>query len=696
MGFQRMRTHQQKLEAISKPWCDEKADRFPLTKSPKCSDLHESKECLRADTIGACKERGAYHTWTMKHPSALKMFDQMMSGARKKRIAVFLDYDGTLSPIVDEPDRAFMSDAMRAAVCDVAQHFPTAIISGRCRDKVYDFVQLPDVYYAGSHGMDIMVPSRHPTNCDNGDTKLGNEEVVFQPAKEFLPKIEEIYKVLDERTMKIRGVLIENNKFCLSVHFRRVNEKDWSTLEGLVKDVLKDYPNFRLTWGRKVMEIRPCIKWDKGCALEYLLDTLGFGTDTDVLPFYLGDDRTDEDAFKVLERREQGFPIIVSSIPRDTKASHSLRDPSESSTSLVEWYCNKLTKKCTGYTSYVLQFRLSMGFQRMRTHQQKLEAISKPWCDEKADRFPLTKSPKCSDLHESKECLRADTIWASKEVGAYHTWTMMSGAKKKRIAVFLDNDGTLSPIMRAAVRDVAQHFSTAIISRRCRDKVYDFVQLPDVYYVGSHGMDIMVPSRHPTNCDNGDTKLGNEEVVFQPAKEFLPKIEEVANLLDERTMKIRGVLIENNKFCLSVHFRRVNEKQGLCMTDTTSDVQDWSTLEGLVKDVLQDYPNFRLTWGRKIRPCIKWDKGCALEYLLDTLGFGTDTDVLPFYLGDDRTDEDAFKVPKEAKAGFPIIVSSIPGYQSFSLPPRSIRGYVVLIAVSEVGKNSAANNSFGN
>ncbi|XP_068665679.1 probable trehalose-phosphate phosphatase C [Aristolochia californica] len=329
MGFQRIRAHEQKLEEISKSWSDEKAEKFTLTKSLKCCDLHEIQECQLLDSINASREGGAYHTWTMKHPSALKMFDQMMCGAKKRRIAVFLDYDGTLSPIVDEPDRAFMSEAMRSAVRDVAEHFPTAIISGRCRDKVYEFVQLPDVYYAGSHGMDIMVPSQHPNNCGNSDMKLGNEEVLFQPAKEFLPKIDEIYKVLNERTMKIRGVLIENNKFCLSVHFRRVNEADWSILEEQVKNVLKGYPNFRLTWGRKVMEIRPCIKWDKGCALEYLLDTLGLGTDADVLPFYLGDDRTDEDAFKVLERRGQGFPIIVSSIPRDTKASFSLRDPAE-------------------------------------------------------------------------------------------------------------------------------------------------------------------------------------------------------------------------------------------------------------------------------------------------------------------------------------------------------------------------------
>ena len=76
--------------------------------------------------------------------------------------------------------------------------------------------------------------------------------------------------------------------------------QDYSTLEEKVQSLIAKYPHFHLTRGKKVIEIRPSIKWNKGHALEYLLDTLGFSGSNDVFPVYIGDDRTDEDAFKVL------------------------------------------------------------------------------------------------------------------------------------------------------------------------------------------------------------------------------------------------------------------------------------------------------------------------------------------------------------------------------------------------------------
>ncbi|CAL5384143.1 unnamed protein product [Camellia sinensis] len=298
--------------------------------SPTRKPLSESEDQIKSSWI------------QLHHPSALTMFEQIINASSGKQIVMFLDYDGTLSPIVEDPDRAFMTKEMRKAVSDVAQYFPTAIVTGRCRAKVYSFVKLSQLYYAGSHGMDIKGPAKDSNNIEvNANANLNdNQGLSFQPAREFLPMIDKVYKVLLEKIKSTPGAKVENNKFCLSVHYRCVDEKSWNALAEQVKSVLNDYPKLKLTQGRKVLEIRPTIKWDKGKALEFLLESLGYANSDDVFPVYIGDDRTDEDAFKVLRDRGQGFGILVSKVPKETNASYSLQEPSEVMhflRRLVEW-----------------------------------------------------------------------------------------------------------------------------------------------------------------------------------------------------------------------------------------------------------------------------------------------------------------------------------------------------------------------
>ncbi|XP_054825417.1 probable trehalose-phosphate phosphatase F isoform X2 [Prosopis cineraria] len=275
-----------------------------------------------------------YHSWMRHYPSALDSFDNLVDRAKDKKIAMFLDYDGTLSPIVDDPDSAFMSEAMRATVRSVAKYFPTAIISGRSRDKVFDLVKLTELYYAGSHGMDIIGPVCETLSINNPDClkstdPQGKEITLFQPAKEFLPMIDEVFGTLVEITRDIKGAKVENHKFCVSVHYRNVDENNWITVGQLVHDMLKNYPRLRSTHGRKVLEIRPVIDWNKGKAVEFILESLGLSDKDDVIAIYIGDDRTDEDAFKVLRESKSGCGILVSSVRKESDAFYSLRDPSE-------------------------------------------------------------------------------------------------------------------------------------------------------------------------------------------------------------------------------------------------------------------------------------------------------------------------------------------------------------------------------
>ncbi|KDP25632.1 hypothetical protein JCGZ_20788 [Jatropha curcas] len=287
----------------------------------------------------------ADYSWMLKYPSALNSFEQITNFAKKKKIAIFLDYDGTLSPIVDDPDQALMSSDMRSAVRNVAKYFPTAIISGRSRDKVYELVGLTELYYAGSHGMDIVGPinkavsNDHP-NCIQSTDQQGEEVNLFQPAIEFIRMIDEVFRTLVENTKEIKGAKVEHHKFCASVHYRNVEEKNWPAIAQIVHDILKQYPRLKLTHGRKVLEVRPVIDWNKGKAVEFLLESLGLNNHDDVLPIYIGDDRTDEDAFKVLREGNKGYGILVSSTPKETNAFYSLRDPTEVMkflNSLVRW-----------------------------------------------------------------------------------------------------------------------------------------------------------------------------------------------------------------------------------------------------------------------------------------------------------------------------------------------------------------------
>ncbi|XP_075657874.1 putative trehalose-phosphate phosphatase 3 [Castanea sativa] len=287
---------------------------------------------------------GSYDVWLKNHPSALSSFDEIKRVAHEKQMVVFLDYDGTLSPIVNDPDRAFMSNAMRSAVRKVGKHFPTAIVSGRSRDKVFQFVRLNNIYYAGSHGMDISTPSvslyygNHKHQTRTIDEK-GNEMVNFCPAQKFLPRIQTIKVMLQEITRGIKGAMVEDNKFCLSVHFRCVNEDE------KVDSAMKCYKDFHISEGKEVMEIRPNINWDKGLALQYILDNLGFENSSKVLPIYIGDDKTDEDAFKMIKSIGRGFPIVVSSTPKETEALYSLHYPIEVMSFLIR--LAKWKKDCT-------------------------------------------------------------------------------------------------------------------------------------------------------------------------------------------------------------------------------------------------------------------------------------------------------------------------------------------------------------
>jgi trehalose-phosphatase len=242
--------------------------------------------------------------------SALDCLDQIFVPARGHRVAVFLDYDGTLTPIVDHPEEAFLSDSMRQTLQELAARVPVAILSGRDLDDVRKRVGIENIVYAGSHGFDI----------------AGPRGLRRQMASEFLPKLDTAERKLQAALDGISGARVERKRLSIATHYRNVKKENVPRVKQAVGEVAWRHRELRKMTGKKVHELQPDIDWDKGQALMWLLETLGLEGE-DVFPIYIGDDRTDEDAFRVLKQR--GIGILVSEKPKFTTARYSLRDPVE-------------------------------------------------------------------------------------------------------------------------------------------------------------------------------------------------------------------------------------------------------------------------------------------------------------------------------------------------------------------------------
>jgi trehalose 6-phosphate phosphatase len=245
-------------------------------------------------------------------PSARERFNEISRQVEGKRLAVFLDYDGTLTPIARRPDQAKLSNAMRASVQDLARRATVAIISGRDLKDVRARVGLDHIFYAGSHGFDIAGP--------------GGREQAFQEGQSFLPELDRAEQELTMLADRITGAHVERKRFSIAVHYREVPEDSVPDVKAAVDQTHTHFPRLRKSSGKKIFELQPDVDWHKGKALQWLLTTLGLDR-PDVLPLYIGDDVTDEDAFRLVQGR--GIGIVVRDEPRATQAAYALENPEE-------------------------------------------------------------------------------------------------------------------------------------------------------------------------------------------------------------------------------------------------------------------------------------------------------------------------------------------------------------------------------
>jgi trehalose 6-phosphate phosphatase len=227
-------------------------------------------------------------------------------------LAVFLDYDGTLTPIVARPELAVLGADMRAALERLAAHTVVGVISGRDLEDVRAMVDSAGLWYAGSHGFDIVGPD--------------GARVELEAAEAFRNALSSAAADLRVALASIQGAWVEEKRYAEAVHFRQVDEASISDVEAAVDRVVAAHPGLRKTGGKRVFELRPDIDWDKGRALWALFERAGLQRGR-VLAVFIGDDLTDEDAFAAVD--SEGVGIIVADDARATAARYRLRDPGE-------------------------------------------------------------------------------------------------------------------------------------------------------------------------------------------------------------------------------------------------------------------------------------------------------------------------------------------------------------------------------
>lgn len=234
-----------------------------------------------------------------------------------QRPVFFLDYDGTLTPIVANPEQAYLSESMRDVVRDIARDLPVAIVSGRERQDVQHLVGLEEVYYAGSHGYDIAGPE--------GIT------LELEEAGALVPKLQLLYNRLQQELTGFEGIRLELKRYSLAIHYRNMKPDQTGALQASVAGILDQFSGLSLNGGKKVLEVQPAVRWDKGQAMLWLMRQLDASA-RPRFPIFIGDDLTDEYAFEKLPA--SGFGILVGEVDRPTAAQYHLSDVAEVETFL--------------------------------------------------------------------------------------------------------------------------------------------------------------------------------------------------------------------------------------------------------------------------------------------------------------------------------------------------------------------------
>jgi trehalose-phosphatase len=229
-----------------------------------------------------------------------------------QNLFLFLDYDGTLTPIVSRPELALCPLEVKRHL-EQLRDLPgvyLAIISGRSLEDLREKVGVSGIIYVGNHGLEIENPG-------------GRHKEVLSSAR--IRELKRITQSLQNSLKEIPGILFEEKGPILSVHYRNVPEKFFAQIPQVLAEELQQWKDrWKMASGKMVWEIQPNVDFHKGKAVTEILKTV---PSLELLPIYLGDDQTDENAFRVL--KGQGISVFIGPAKLPSEADFFLRNTKE-------------------------------------------------------------------------------------------------------------------------------------------------------------------------------------------------------------------------------------------------------------------------------------------------------------------------------------------------------------------------------
>lgn len=224
-------------------------------------------------------------------------------------ILLMLDYDGTLAPIRPTPEQAGLPFGTKNVLISLAGNkgFRLAVISGRSLADIKRMVGVRGIIYSGCHGLQIEGPGIKYTHPE---------------ALQAVPLLKDLKRRYAARLISIKGAVVEDKGLALALHYRGVPKNELAVFFSVISDLRKQLPKgLVISEGRKVVELRPGIAWNKGHAVRMLLKKLG---PLRPFPIYAGDDLTDEDAFRAIKGIGLSIFVASSERPANTSAAMTL------------------------------------------------------------------------------------------------------------------------------------------------------------------------------------------------------------------------------------------------------------------------------------------------------------------------------------------------------------------------------------